>query len=265
MFRKFCISIILILATTQLLYAEIRQNAWSAPPEGRLKKSFFDTVKNPRFYLTVSAGIIALAALDGEVSRYASRENPIFGSGENADNISDILTISIVPLMFYTAFQTEPEKDENGRTIGNKFSRIALMTAILAVDYVTTSVLKRTSNRLRPDDSDTLSLPSGHSSISASLSTIINKNVDNSRFSGTTWGSVIKIGTISFASLTAWARVEASKHHLSDVLLGHSLGFLVSDFLYNTFLEKKVEKEDVLTNYFYIHPEKFEMGLSYRF
>ena len=138
-----------------------------------------------------------------------------------------------------------------------------MMTAILATNYIATDILKRSSSRLRPDDSDSLSLPSGHASISSAMSTIINKNVNNSHFGGTGIGTAIKITSLSLASLTAWARVEASKHYLSDVLLGHSLGHLLSDFLYNTFLEKRVVEEDIITNYFFIHPEKMEVGLSF--
>jgi membrane-associated phospholipid phosphatase len=46
----------------------------------------------------------------------------------------------------------------------------------------------------------------------------------------------LKIGSISLSACTAWARVEAKKHWLSDVLWGMALGNFIANFFYDSFL-----------------------------
>ena len=108
-------------------------------------------------------------------------------------------------------------------------------TGLTITDYI-----KHKSERHRPDDSDHQSFPSGHAFYSTSCATIASGNIDliqppsGYRFA---W----EAGTYAIAAGTAWARVEAKKHYLSDVLAGWVLGHFVSQFMCEAFIGTGVD------------------------
>jgi hypothetical protein len=61
--------------------------------------------------------------------------------------------------------------------------------------------------------------------------------------------------------MVAWGRVEAKKHHLSDVLLGNAFGAFISDFLYASFLEEPTKIETA----FFVNAQQQSFKLSYSF
>lgn len=88
----------------------------------------------------------------------------------------------------------------------------SLLTATILV-----SGLKYAVGRERPDGSDNLSFPSGHSIIAFSFAPVV------SRYGGPELG----IPAYTLATLTALARVEGKHHYLSDVVAGGTLGILI--------------------------------------
>lgn len=79
----------------------------------------------------------------------------------------------------------------------------ACMAAENAVALGATELLKRLTHRERPDGSDALSFPSGHTATAS-----VNAH-------GWRWGLVVQVG---------YLRQAAWKHHLSDVLAGWGIG-----------------------------------------
>jgi membrane-associated phospholipid phosphatase len=71
-------------------------------------------------------------------------------------------------------------------------------------------------------ESDYLSLPSGHATVTFALSTTLANRFHN------TYAS---IGLYSLAGITAFARIYDDKHWASDVFLGAALGYFVGDFI----------------------------------
>jgi membrane-associated phospholipid phosphatase len=259
--NKIILIILAILLKTSLSFAEIKTNFYQTPSQQKFSSSFYDTLYNPHFYITFGAGLASLILFDGEVSRFASRENPIFGSNENAADWSDSLVIALVPVYIASNFVTEPRYNEKGARLWFKMESLLLTTGILTLNYGIVSIIKNKSGRLRPDDSDLESLPSGHSSISSGMSRLINNNLNNSTYFSPSTSNTIKILSLTTASTIAWARVEAKKHHLSDVLLGHSIGVFVTDFLYNVF----IQKQEALHVSFDYTPDQFELNWSFQF
>ena len=49
----------------------------------------------------------------------------------------------------------------------------------------------------------------------------------------------MKVGFYGMAGGTAWARVEAEKHHATDVLVGYALGHFVARCMHNAFLQPR--------------------------
>ena len=89
-------------------------------------------------------------------------------------------------------------------------------TQALVVNTVYTSALKAVSSRTRPDGSDSLSFPSGHTSTAFAWATVANAHYG--------W----KVGVPSYVAAGAigLSRVTTDKHHLSDVIAGAAIGYV---------------------------------------
>jgi membrane-associated phospholipid phosphatase len=87
----------------------------------------------------------------------------------------------------------------------------------LIVTEIYTGALKYTVQRERPDGSDNLSFPSGHSSAAFTLATVASQH----------YGWKIGVPAYLLASGIGYSRIEKDKHYLSDVLAGAALGIIV--------------------------------------
>ncbi|MGE5127469.1 MAG: phosphatase PAP2 family protein, partial [Betaproteobacteria bacterium] len=82
---------------------------------------------------------------------------------------------------------------------------------------VWTGALKYSLHRQRPDGSDFYSLPSGHTSTAFSLATVAEQH----------YGWKVGVPAYLLATGIGLSRIESSKHYLSDVLAGATLGVIV--------------------------------------
>jgi membrane-associated phospholipid phosphatase len=89
-------------------------------------------------------------------------------------------------------------------------------TQAVIVNGVYTTALKSLTTRTRPDGSDRLSFPSGHTSTAFAWATVAQSHYG--------W----KVGAPSYlaAATIGFSRISKSKHHLSDVLAGAALGYV---------------------------------------
>lgn len=76
--------------------------------------------------------------------------------------------------------------------------------------------LKYSIRRPRPDGSDSLSFPSGHTASSFATATVLQRHFG--------WG--VGLPAYAFASYVGMARMTADKHHLSDVIMGAGIGLV---------------------------------------
>ena len=99
-------------------------------------------------------------------------------------------------------------KSETVRAVGSDLVRAQLLTQI------SVQTAKYTIQRRRPDASDRLSLPSGHSAGAFATATVLQKHFG--------W----KVGVPAYAAgaYVATSRMSANKHHLSDVIMGAAFG-----------------------------------------
>ena len=100
----------------------------------------------------------------------------------------------------------------------DKFARFSHdLAQASALSGLLTFGLKRGVGRVRPDGSNHLSFPSGHSSTAFTVATIVDHH----------YGTTASITAYAMASFVAASRLDASKHYLSDVVAGATLGYLV--------------------------------------
>jgi membrane-associated phospholipid phosphatase len=87
----------------------------------------------------------------------------------------------------------------------------------MIVNGAYTNILKYTVGRERPDGSNSLSFPSGHTSSAFSLATVAERH----------YGWKVGVPAYLLASGIGLSRIEKDKHYLSDVLAGATLGIIV--------------------------------------
>jgi membrane-associated phospholipid phosphatase len=85
------------------------------------------------------------------------------------------------------------------------------------VNAAYTGILKYSVERTRPDASNSLSFPSGHTSTAFSLATVASHH----------YGWKVGVPAYVLASGIGLSRIEKDKHYLSDVLAGATIGLIV--------------------------------------
>ncbi|GAB3047420.1 hypothetical protein GCM10027185_59110 [Spirosoma pulveris] len=88
--------------------------------------------------------------------------------------------------------------------------------------------LKHTTNELRPDGSNTLSFPSGHTANAFTGAALLDRE-----FNGVSpW---VPIGGYAMATSTGILRMTNDKHWISDVLVGAGIGLLSTEVAYRVY------------------------------
>ena len=102
-----------------------------------------------------------------------------------------------------------------------------------------TDAIKEAADRRRPDGSNTLSFTSRHAGASSASATLARRNLDY--LAMPRWLDVsLDVGLHGVAIGSSWARVEARKHHVTDVLAGYALGHFLAAFVHETFMRSPV-------------------------
>jgi len=136
-------------------------------------------------------------------------------------------------------------EDKTSKRIGFEIFQSFIYTGIV------TTILKSSIGRARPYmnlssknfkpftiKNDFNSLPSGHTSVAFSLSTILSNNVKN---------DYLKVAAYLPAFATAFSRMSYDKHWLSDVFLGAALGYFIGNFVHNLHEENLLGFETTLS------------------
>ena len=200
-------------------------------PDARtLRTAAGEAAKNPRTWAPLAgAALLTVTDLDDDVSDWIADEAPLFGSG--AGKASDALRNAAVAGYLLTALAA-PSDTGTEKLAGLGAGAVALYAQGAVVEG-----LKEVSGRRRPDRSDRLSFPSGHTS-TASAATIMAKHnlayIDMPAPARTAFA----LGFESLAVGTGWARVEARKHYAADVLAGYAVGHFIAAFAQGAFIDE---------------------------
>ncbi|MFQ5916076.1 MAG: phosphatase PAP2 family protein [Nitrospinota bacterium] len=186
--------------------------------------------------LIPAAGALVFAVddFDEEVSDWATKHNPIFGSEDAARNASDSLRNLLSAEALLTALTTSSGDDPKNWAYW-KAKGIGVESVAYIVTSEATGLIKDATDRTRPDGSNNRSFPSGHSSLAFSFATLANRNLNSIPLPDEV-RLPLQVGNILLATSVAWARVEGRKHFPSDVLAGAALGYFLSAFIHDAFL-----------------------------
>ncbi|MEZ7498988.1 phosphatase PAP2 family protein [Flavobacterium sp. Arc3] len=196
--KKTTLLLLFILMITQMY----GQNADSLTVSKKLTYKSFIV---PAAFITT--GVILLnSELNNDIQ---TKTNNIFGSGfrSQADNIFPLVPIGQIYLGKYLGFK--PKTDFKNQTV----NIVLANTATLVIVEITKSLAKRE----RPDKSNDLSFPSGHSAIAFTNATLLYYEYKDSNFWYASSGFL-------FAGATAAFRIANNKHFASDVIAGAGIG-----------------------------------------
>ena len=160
-----------------------------------------------------SAALAALAAtkVDHQVKSYAQTKGLL---PDNISHIGDMYGGRWGHWILWSSILATSLVDGKKAEMSEKmeFSTLAMVT-----NGILTEAMKRGFGRKRPNGSCCKSFPSGHTSHSFIIATIVNE----------LYGNQMGIAAYCLAVLVATSRINDNKHYLSDVLFGAGLGTAV--------------------------------------
>jgi hypothetical protein len=211
------------------------EDATYQPGWERIRHSAIEGVRDPRVWIpAVGAGVLQIDNMDEEISEWAVEHTPVFGSPRNADDWSDGLRVASV-LAYHASVLATPGGGDGASWFGNKAKGYLVGMTAVAATALTTQQLKSSVERQRPNDTDSESFPSGHSSSTAAFARLTSRNLRYIE-TGDRTRHAIDLGLDGITIATAWARIESGEHFPSDTLFGIALGNFFAAFVNDAFL-----------------------------
>lgn len=159
--------------------------------------------------LLIGAGLaLSGSLLDRRAEGYFDR-HPYPGAGRTGARMGQTLVVAGLTAGLFGAGALSHEGRFHDATYD-------LSQAVL-VNTAYTFALKNTIHRTRPDGSNALSFPSGHTSTAFAAATVLQSH----------YGKKVGIPAYGIASFIGASRMASKAHHLSDVVAGAGLGYLV--------------------------------------
>lgn len=211
------------------------EDATITPSNSKIREAFISAASHPASWSPLlAATVLSATDLDKEISDQLSEETPLFGSNKDADDASDLLRDSLIASVVVSALAM-PAGENTGEHLINKSKGLFTEAMVLKTTSLTTGILKDFVGRERPNKLSDHSFPSGHSSRAFAAAALTSKNLDSLSL-GENTKTGFRVGLYTFATGTAWARVEAKVHYPVDVLAGAALGNFLSRFIHDAFL-----------------------------
>ena len=168
-----------------------------------------------------AAGLLTIENADGRLTEWAIDHQPLFG--RDADGISNDLQKATTALWLGTAIVAPSD------SAGDKLAGISAGLGAVLLQGTVEVGLKEAVGRERPNGKNSNSFPSGHAGRTQALATMTAYNLQAMDLSVPARYGLVATAQV-LAAGTAWARVEAGKHHVSDVLVGSAIGHCLAAF-----------------------------------
>ena len=210
-------------------------DATIAPGWTRVRAAAVGAVKSPRFWAPLAAAaVFQVDGWDRRVSSWARRNTPVFGSEQNAFTWSDRLR-SASSYVYFASVLATPSGDDPKAWMLDKLRGTAVGFAAIGVTDEESSLLKSAAARERPNGADDQSMPSSHTSRSAVLTQLAERNVESMDLPPAA-RTALDLALDGLTYATAWARVESGWHFPSDTLVGMSIGNFNGAFFNDAFM-----------------------------
>jgi hypothetical protein len=205
------------------------------PSGDRLKRAAKNALLDPGTWVpAVGALAFQIDSWDRNLTHWAARNKPIFGTQQAADNASYYLVDILLGTYVITGLAT-PGGDKPGEWAWNKIKAFSVGAGAWAVTSGVTEGLKDITQRERPDGSNYRSFPSSTSSQAAVYGSLACQNLDYLDIPK--WADIsLRGGIATLIGGASWARLEGKYHYPSDVLVGAALGNLIGRFLNDAFI-----------------------------
>ncbi len=174
----------------------------------------------------VAAGVLVVTDRDDRWSEDLADEQPFFGS--DAEDASDDLRDAATAIYAITALAAPSP------SLGDKLKGLSVGVSTMVLDGLVNRGLKDSISRERPDGTNDNSMPSGHTSKAASRTNMALRNLRDIEMPD--WARQVSYLSLQGVAVsTGLARVEAGRHHLSDVLIGYATGQFIANFMHEAF------------------------------
>jgi len=214
----------------------------SFPGWEKLKTTTWKAARDPMTWVPLAgAAVLSFGDLDEDLSDWAFREKPLFGSESSANDSSEDLKTGLAVVVAVTAIST-PGGSESGEWMESKFKGMLVEGAAVALTAGVTTGLKKATKRQRPNGSSDRSFPSGRASSAFSYATLTGRNVDAMNMSPVT-KKVLRYSANTVAGVAGWAVLESKRHYPTDVLFSAALGHFLTAVVHDSFMG---EDESVL-------------------
>lgn len=216
-----------------LLGGCLGQGQWGSgidwPQRGQLATAARDAALAPETWVPVAtAGLLIATDYDQKWTRNMAEDREMFG--QDAEDVSSTLRDVATGAYLITALVAPSP------TLADKSKGLMVGASTMVLDGIVSRGLKDLTKRERPNQRNDRSMPSGHASIAASRTTMAMRNLESINMPR--WTRQMTAWSLRGVALgSGFARVEANKHYLSDVLVGYALGNFVANFMYNAFME----------------------------
>lgn len=216
-----------------LLLSACNGNSTGLPSSKRVLESVRAAAIDPVTWVP-AAGAVAfgISGLDDNVTDWASDKTPLFGSRDRAidasDRLRDLLKLGMAGTAMFApvkgAYREFPER------------RLAANYLAIRSSEKTVKELKDLVGRERPDGSNKLSFPSGHTIEAVTAATLIRRNLSPA-IQPPLFRTSFDAAIMGAGVLTGWARMEANRHYPSDVLTSVALGNFIAQSFYRALVD----------------------------
>jgi len=225
--RRFTISA--LLAASVLMGGCAAGPAPLWPDRQAWRNAVHDAVRDPATWAPAAgAAVVAAGGWDHDISSWAVRNAPVFGSVDDARRWSNRLHVATHAGMLLGALLPSD-------TVTGRFERVVVSAGGTLAADMSSHILKHATGRTRPNGADDQSFPSGHATRSAASAAIGVRHFEQAEI---TPGARRALDTSLYlmSGATAWARVEAGVHYPTDVLAGMAIGNFVGRVVHDAWL-----------------------------
>ncbi len=206
------------------------------PSWGRIKHSFTKAATHPMTWIPALGGVAVYASgHDEDWAESIYHHTPVFGSNRKADQASNRFRNAADSLWLISILAT----DSGDEWFSNKVRGGLVQAGALGATRVASNGLKALVDRKEPaqerGEAEGDAFPSNHATGPFAQAALIRENMRQSYLPPLLANTLTAAGYVA-ATGSAYGRMEAGAHHLSDQLAGMAIGNFVAMFVNEAFM-----------------------------